>query len=340
MVVLNSRERVLTALDLKIPDRIPYCELEVDEVFSNNLLGINEKAKPQAGMNRPIEKEKRISKALGKDNVIYFFSAPTFCEEGEGKDNRTFYVDGVIKTKNDLKKVILPNPNRKSLYYEAIDFVKGKEDFAACVVTNLGIDPVIKSIGSITFLYALHDNVSLIEDLLSLYVDWEKVVLRNLQNIGFDVIWAADDFAYNTGLLFSPEVFRKVVLPQIKETADCIELPWIYHTDGNIWEIVEELLDLGMNGLHPIDPNSMDIFEFKRVYGKRICLVGNLDVNLLSGNNNEEIISGTTKLINEIGKDGGYIFSSGNSITSYCKVENVLLMSDILRRKGIYDKQR
>lgn len=334
---MTSRERVYAALSLDIPDRIPYCELEIDEVFANKLLSRPVKTVPKSAKNRSIDEEKTIARLLGKDNIIFFFLAPTFCIEAAGKDGRSFYIDGVIKSKQDLKKVKLPNPHDKNLYVEAIDFVKGKEDFTACVVTNLGLDPVIKSMGLTTFSYNLYDDFELIEELLALYVNWERVVIRNLIDIGFDIVWAADDIAYKTGLIFSPMVFRQKILKWLKETASAIDIPWIFHTDGNFLEVAEELIGLGMNGLHPIDPNAVDIFKFKKEFGKRVCIIGNLNVDILAGSRDKIIIKECIlELITRIGRNGGYIFSSGNSITSYCKIDNVKYAIDLLKQYGEY----
>ncbi|MHB8277785.1 MAG: uroporphyrinogen decarboxylase family protein [Candidatus Humimicrobiaceae bacterium] len=102
-------------------------------------------------------------------------------------------------------------------------------------------------------------------------------------------------------------------------------------------QIADEIISLGMSALHPIDPTAMNIFDFKKKYGKKVCLVGNLNVDLLARENcKEEIVREMTRLIKEIGIDGGYMFSSGNSISSYCRVENVLLCSDFLDTYGSY----
>ena len=74
----------------------------------------------------------------------------------------------------------------------------------------------------------------------------------------------------------------------------------------------------------------MDIFEVKKKYGNRIGVIGNLDVDLIDRGGKEEVKKEAKRLIENLGPKG-YIFSSGNSITEWAKVENVLTISKILK---------
>jgi len=84
-----------------------------------------------------------------------------------------------------------------------------------------------------------------------------------------------------------------------------------------------------------MDPCAVDINDIKNRYGSKICLLGNIDLR-------HTLVTGTTKeveeevkdRINKIGYNGGYIISSANTITNYCKTENVLAMRDAIEKFG------
>jgi uroporphyrinogen decarboxylase len=95
-------------------------------------------------------------------------------------------------------------------------------------------------------------------------------------------------------------------------------------------------LKLGQSGIHPIEPEAMDIRQLKKEYGSRVCLIGNVDVDLLSTGTPEEIEKVVRELIRDIAPGGGYILSSGNSIPSYAKVQNVIAMGEALHEYGSY----
>jgi uroporphyrinogen decarboxylase len=92
-----------------------------------------------------------------------------------------------------------------------------------------------------------------------------------------------------------------------------------------------------MNGIANIEPNAMDINELKKKYGRRVCLVGNIDLHYtLTQGTPEEVEAEVKKRIQEVGPGGGYILASSNSIAGYCKPENVLAMHRALLKYGNY----
>ena len=94
-----------------------------------------------------------------------------------------------------------------------------------------------------------------------------------------------DDIAIKTGLMVAPDLIREKLFPKIVYLAEGCRrkgLPFIYHTDGDVSEVVEELIDMGVNALHPIDPTGMDIYELKPKVAGRLCVIGNIDVDLLT----------------------------------------------------------
>jgi uroporphyrinogen decarboxylase len=100
--------------------------------------------------------------------------------------------------------------------------------------------------------------------------------------------------------------------------------------------ILDDILTLGMDGLHPIEPGPMDLAEVKRRYGDRVCIVGNVSVDALSASTPEQVRALVQKCISLAGPGGGYMISSANSIPSYARPENVRAMADAIREFGSY----
>ncbi len=110
----------------------------------------------------------------------------------------------------------------------------------------------------------------------------------------------------------------------------------IKHTDGNLWPIIDMLVDSGIDCLDPIDPIAgMDLAEVKAKYGNRIALKGNVDcASLMTFGTPEETAEATREALRQGMPGGGYILSSSNSIHSGVKPENYLAMLDTLRQFG------
>jgi hypothetical protein len=63
--------------------------------------------------------------------------------------------------------------------------------------------------------------------------------------------------AFKTGPLLSPKHFREIFLPKMKIIADTIKIPWVFHSDGDLNLVLEDLLTLGMNAINPFEPPIM-----------------------------------------------------------------------------------
>ncbi|MBW1863109.1 MAG: hypothetical protein JRJ02_12165 [Deltaproteobacteria bacterium] len=337
---MSQRERVMAALNREQPDRVPFCELAIDRSLAQKLMGWDEvSTETAASVVKNLytaEESREISSFLGLDNISYIMRAPTYAHMEEGIDGRTFAGKGMIKTEADLSMVELPDPYDDEFYAEAEEFVKKRGEYAVAFVTRIGMFQTILGFGIQNFALALYDNRDLVEKILDIYFDWMTVVAERICQIGFDFFMTTDDFAFKSGLFFSPDVFRELMVPRYRRVLEKVTIPWVLHSDGNIKEAVDILIDLGVAGLHPNEKGAMDIRDMKRDYGDRICLLGNVDLNILGMGSPEDVDREVRELIRDVGPGGGYILTSGNSMASYLKPECILAMSEAVKKYGRY----
>lgn len=319
---MTERERVLIALKGGQPDRIPFLDY-VDKDMRHKI------------MKRDDFDELDLAKEMQFDAIQCEGMWPPFFAVFDKERSATDLdgiIAGLIKTRDDLKLAKFP-PLDDAFFEYPNRFIEkyAKEGYALYYRTRMGCSGVLNSMGLEGFSYALVDDPYVIETLMDMYVEWVIELLDKTQDMGFDFVWFADDLAFNTGPMFSPQVFREVFLPKMKKVAEHVKLPWVYHSDGNLMPLIDDLLSLGMNGLNPIEPGAMDIEQMKRDYGERICLIGNVDIRYtLTRGTTQEVEAEVKSRIDTIGKGGGYIISSSNSIPNYCKLENVLAMRDAI----------
>lgn len=325
---MNSRERVLSALALGQPDRVPFIEAGIDREMQVQIMG------------REVFTPAELAAELGLDNINVSFLPPLFVEKRQSAV-REFIERPLLTSPDTLDLIEFPNPRNPAFYEEGkrlVDHNRGQYAVVGCI--RLGASPTLMSMGLEAFSYAQYDYPGLVENILDQYVEWAAQVVERLPDVGVDLVWAFDDLAYKTGPMFSPQVFREIFLPRLHKVAAALRatgLPWIFHSDGNLMPILDDLLTLGMNGLHPIEPGAMDINEVKQRYGRRVCLVGNIDLHYtLTRGSPEQVEAEVRERIENVGRGGGYIISSANTITSYCKLENVLAMRDAVARYGRY----
>ena len=333
---MTPRERILTALALKEPDCVPFADWIDDHVKKNLLKAMGEPQLDDAGFAR----------RLGMDAICFAaerYLAPQFCKTAVGAYGREILTDeGLIKTAADLDKMVLPDLSDETYFNEAKRYIDtyGNHDLAIFFGIRPGMMNTIYSMGWMDFSIALAENVKLVETIFDRYIDWNCELVEKMQPLGFDFITAYDDIAYNSGPMFSPQVLRELFLPRLKHLADTIKIPWVYHSDGDLGRIFDDLLILGMNGINPFQPPVMDIEKYKEDYGNRICLWGNIDlVYTLSHGTVEEVDAEVKQRIQKLAPGGGYILASANSITEFCKPQNVLAMAEAKNKYGWYPIQ-
>jgi uroporphyrinogen decarboxylase len=283
--------------------------------------------------------EPELSRLIHRDNITFWGGAAPF--EGGGTyllDPTTpelgASADGVLKSRDDLDKMVFREI--EPIVDRAKAFLARKGDLAACALVFLGIDPCWHSMGFTTFGIACLDDPAFVGEVLAPISAWYARVTEALCELDFDFIWAADDIAFHTAPFFSPRVYREVLLPHTRKVAEQITLPWIYHSDGNLLPIWEDLTSQGMNAIHPLEAGSMDVEMLKAEYGDEIAFVGGVDLRILEAGTPGETREEVVRLIRILGPDYGYLLSASNSVTPHVKPENLAAMVEALLAYGRY----
>jgi uroporphyrinogen decarboxylase len=192
------------------------------------------------------------------------------------------------------------------------------------------------------FLEAMVLEPLLVERYLKAQTDIALPLIEKQVEAGADAILGGDDIAYSHSTLFSPAMFERFYLPQLKrivEKCHSLGIPYIKHTDGNITPFERQLLvESGIDGYHAIEPRAgMDIGYIKRKYGERLTLLGNVDcAHTLVFGSEEDIEKEVRECILRAAPGGGYVLSSSNTIHSGVPAKNFLAMLDAARRYGRY----
>ena len=343
---MTPRERVLAALHRQIPDRVPWMEGIVENGIASAVCGEPIKVKwsiapdglPTVEGEAFAKEQIKVNKVFGKDNINWTVFAPIFARKMEKAPGSPVIVgDGMIRSPDDFKKYFkLPPVDDADFLRRTRDFISHREDYCAVACVRLGIGATLLSMGIEGFSYAMADDIELVRTVHGEYADWTKRAIPILEEIGFDVIWAFDDVAFNSGPVFSPSIYEKEILPIERGIIQSATIPFITHSDGNMTPLLDLWLKLGQDAIHPIQPDVMDINEVKEEYGDRVAIVGNIFMDDLANKEPGDIEKQVKDRIERIGKGGGYAISSSNSLTDNMKPENVKAMIDAIDKYGWY----
>ncbi len=343
---MNSLDRVTAALERRQPDRVPLFECVIDERVQqallpgadyfefNEWLGLD-----NVGQNRS---------SWSRDNVEFIDEAKGLFRDkwgvirAFGPESTPVPVEGPIKRPEDLKTYTPPDPEADDVLGAIPDIVaryKGKKAVSA-ICRDAFFNPAFLR-GTGQFLMDMIERPAFVHELIDVCLSYDIRAMQRMVAAGVDVVVFGDDYADKHATLMSPAHFREFVLPGLKRCVDAAHEAGAYvvkHTDGNIMGIIDMLVDAGIDALNPLEPQAgMDIGRIKERYGKRICLVGNIDCGyLLSQAPVGEVREVTRRTIETAKPGGGYCLSSSNSIHSSVKPESLMAMVETLREHGGY----
>jgi uroporphyrinogen decarboxylase len=167
------------------------------------------------------------------------------------------------------------------------------------------------------------------------------VAERILREVGdmVDVVMTADDLGFQNGLMVSTEAYRELIKPRHARYFElCHRLspaPLLLHTCGAVGEIVEDLIEIGVDVLHPVQvaATGMDPADLQHRFGGRIAFWGGIDTqHVLPHGSVEDVRREVERMIDTLGRDGGYVLGAVHNIQPDVPCENVVAMYEHARQ--------
>ncbi|MCD6508360.1 hypothetical protein J7M22_17295 [Candidatus Poribacteria bacterium] len=339
---MTGYERMMTALRREEPDMVPVWELIVNQPVIKALFG-------DISYMDFVEKMDLDGVTIFEDGrIVKQFDDRTYQDEWgivwrvEGETGIPYRVDGPIKSERDLDRYTPPDPDadyRLKTLEEAVRRFKGEKAIVFLGHDAFEFSHYLRGMENLLMDYVF--NPEFAHRLAEIVIGYKKRVMERAIEVGADIVLTGDDYAYRKGPIMSPDHFRQFVLPYLKEMVDLAKskgVPFIKHTDGNIWPIMDMIIETGINGIDPLEPIAgMDIGEVKRRYGDRVAVVGNVDCGeLLSRGSPGEVVEAVKETIAKASPGGGHILASSNSIHPAVKPENYRAMVEAARKFGRY----
>ncbi len=177
-------------------------------------------------------------------------------------------------------------------------------------------------------------NLAELKALTKEYTEYQAELAKRYVDAGAHGILIAGDLAGNDGPFLSPNLMRELVFPFLKAQVAIIkdyrDVPIVYHSDGNINTLMEDIVNLDIDGINPLEPHAgMDLGLIKRRYGNKLCLLGNVDTNyVLPQGTPQEVEKEVKRVIDIAHPGGGFILQSANMLTPDVPVANIFAMFD------------
>ena len=243
---------------------------------------------------------------------------------------------GPIMSREDFERFDWPDPHAPAATADLEWFQENlPEDM--CIVGSGGFAHFAEFLawlmGYETLCYALYDDRELVGAIAAKLTRHFRVILERM--LAFDrvkMIWGSDDMGHKTGLLISPDDTREFVLRGHKlmaEMSHAAGRPYLLHSCGNLNDIMDELIDdVGIDAKDSFEDTIEDVRDLKGTYGRRIALLGGIDVDFLCRADTDAIRRRVRETLDVCMPGGGYCLGTGNSVTNYIPLDNYLAMVD------------
>ncbi len=377
---MNSKERVITALEHNEPDRVPTGEIGIDYPIIERVLARKTfyrtkwkelKALWEGKRNEVVESYKKdivdLTKKLELD-FIPVFLIPFFPLDPLGLKN-------IIKKPRFIDEYTWEDGDG-----DIWKFLPGSEGWPTCIKQReLTIDDiqiplkveidesqleliryVVKKLGKTHFILGRGVDgtfpwfIGGMENFLAKMVTEPEFIRKTIEastkraieigkvliEEGCDGLLLETDYCGDQGPMMSPKHFKEYIYPSLAK--HCAEFhkagAWVIkHTDGNTWQILDMMIETGIDALHGIQTTAgMDIKEMKEKVGNKISLWGAIYSDLLIRGTEEEVAKEIEYDIKYAGLGGGLVITSGNTIQVETKYDNYMAMLRTVKKKGVY----
>ncbi|MEM3546033.1 MAG: uroporphyrinogen decarboxylase family protein [Candidatus Bathyarchaeia archaeon] len=369
---MSHRERFFKALELEEPDSVPITDLALDPPIVDAVLKrkISGTVLTMAGGSDSWENSLNYRLALVEAcEKLDFDAVPALSDYSlttrdyrpkylDGKKyidhwgrimqtsigaKTTYFIGGVVNTPEDLEFYEPPDPFHPDVV-EMVDRIMKRvknRDIAAIAQCHSGWHMAFQVRGGIDKISIdLYRNPYFVRKLMEKIAGACRGFAKLMAEAGIDALFVTDDYADSRGPLINPKLFREYELPNLREVVNIGKrygIPVLKHSDGNLYPILEDIIDTGICALHPMEPGVMDLKYIKERYGSRICLIGNVDCKyVLTFGSEEDVRRDVRRCIESAAQGGGFILASSNSLHANVRVENIYVMIDEARRYGKY----
>lgn len=363
---MTSRERVLTALDHREPDRVPVFNTITPELARSlaEHLDVQNYTLADSPLSQNRISFHELLTRCGNDVVGVGACAPDsaatrYLGGGIYEDEWSisyrkigYYAEQVdypladVRTPGDISRFDFPDPEapgRFNLAEKVLD--EYGRDYAVCGDLECTIfEGCWHMVGLEKFLVDLMTGESYIPELMDRIEAYSIGVGKRLAALGVDFIWLGDDMGTQRGMVMSPDMWRRFFRDRIAGVIREIrtvnpDMKFAYHSCGSYVPIMGDLIDAGVDILNALQPTAegMDIESIKEQFGKKASLFGGIDVqDIIPFGTLEDVEKETRRVIRAAAPGGGLLLAGAHNYQPDVSVEKLLRIYDVVWREGRY----
>jgi uroporphyrinogen decarboxylase len=341
---MNSRMRVLAAIEHKESDRLPItfdAEKEVIDGLMSHF-GVPTREEVWRALNvdtRLVGARHHDKRIRTKNGISYDFWGIGSKEQAYSGGRYWEYCEHPLadaQSVAEVEKYEWPTPDELS--FEPIIEARQRNPDQAIIayISHGGYFKATHLRGLEKFMQDLGENPEIAEALIQKVLEYTLPAIKRLcceAGDAWDIYYIADDFCTARGPMISPTMFRSYIKPYLRSIADIVHShgkKFLLHTCGSVRTLLPDVIDAGVDVLEPIQTSAegMEVNALKRDFGAHMAFYGSIDlINVLSKGTPQEVRNEVIKNFKVLGRGGGFIVGPGHTyIQPDAPLENILAM--------------
>lgn len=334
---MAERERVLTALEHRQPDRVPY-QIGFTQAAHEKMAAYYGDPEFESGLGNCLA-------VLGSEpRDAWQEVGPNVWQDQFGvRWNRAVDRDiGVVcnrlVTPDTLTSYRFPDPGDPSRY-EAYDSFIGANS-ARFIVADLGFSLFERAwtlAGMEEVLVAMVADEAFVHGLLDRILEFNLCVIGHACSFAIDAMMFGDDWGQQRGLIMGPRLWREFIRPRVRQMYDAVHARGkrvFIHCCGKVDEVLPDLVECGVDVFNPFQPEVTDVYRVKAEFGARLSFYGGISTQrTLPYGTVQQVKDEVRRLLDQVGKGGGYIAAPAHAVPADARPENIAAMIDVLQNQ-------
>jgi uroporphyrinogen decarboxylase len=190
-----------------------------------------------------------------------------------------------------------------------------------------------------------YDNPGFVRELFNAIAEYNMAQVREALKYDIDAVYFGDDWGMQRGLQMGPAIWHEYIYPVLKRMygvvrgrMNCIRTGKyvMIHSCGDVDELFDDLVEIGLNCFNPFQPEVMDVGELMVRYRGRLSFYGGMSTQRTLPYGSVEDVRAETRRLLELGRAGGYIFSPAHDIEGDVPLENMLAFLEVVQGQPGY----